>query len=138
MKSIDQAKLYSLTGLELTMTFGTNGAGKAWLFANGRIVIDITTDAAIGDITLTTPTDFRVLNGHSLHKNGTTSTWTVKNNTTAVFDTVTATSIKDIDTPTTVDTAQYDFLEGDDDLKITIATAAFLGTIILDIQFINP
>ena len=137
MKSIDRAQLYSLTGLALGVTFGGAGAGTAKIFANGRIVISLTTGAASGqDITLTTPVAFTVRDIKSIHANGTASAWTLKNGSSGVTSSVAVgASDNDIDRAVDIINAEYAFLEDDDDLVLTIATAAFLGDFVIDIDF---
>ena len=137
MKSIDRAQLYSLTGLALGVTFGGAGAGTAKIFANGRIVISLTTGAASGqDITLTTPVAFTVRDIKSIHANATASAWTLKNGSNGVTAAVAvANSDNDIDRAVGIINAEYAFLEDDDDLVLTISTAAFLGDFVIDIDF---
>ena len=142
MKSIDQVKLYSLTGLDLTVTVEGTGAASAKLFASGRIYINVTTTLEVSKkITLTTPTAFRILDAYSIHRDGTQTSWQLKNDSTAITAAVAVAAVdKDVDgvqiADLTIDDGQYEFLEDDDDLVVGIVTGAFLGDIIIDTVFI--
>jgi len=120
----------------LTVTFEGTGAGTAWISGN-LIIIDITTVAQLGKyFDLSTPIDFDFLNMWSIHGDGTANvTLTAKNSTASITDAVAVTTAdKTIDRITTVDDDYIAFVAGDDDLRIAVGTAAFLGIIVIEID----
>jgi hypothetical protein len=122
------------TGFSLTATLSGTGSATALLYSD-KIVVDAAAAQHSKTITLTTPLGFKVLDAYSIHGNGTSSTWQLKNDSTALSDTVTAAaSDTDIDRVTELDDAQWEFTKDDDDLVIDIGTAAFTGRIVIDIQ----
>ena len=141
MKSVNLTKLDSATGLPLTLTFNDAGAGTGKMYAyqgGGRIVIDITTAIALSKkVTITTPVSFRVLDVFSIHKNGTKSLWTLKNDGTAITSLIDMVSEDDIDRAVSIKNVSYEFTEDDDDLVIDInGTGAALAIWVFDIQFV--
>ena len=139
MKTINLSKMKPPTGRSLTATFSGTGAGTAKLYSYGYIIVRVTTtQQASSTITITTPVSFRVLDMFSLHSDGTSFKWTLKNNTTAVIPEVTvAASDNDIDRAVKIDNAQYEFTKDDNDLVISLdATGAGLAEYRIKIQFI--
>ncbi len=143
MKSIDFVQLVPLTGLDLTVTLSGTGAATAKLFQNGRIYINVTTTLEVSKtLTLNVPTSLRVIDVRTIHNNATAASIQIKNDTTAVTSVIVAAAVdKDVDgvhtaTAGTIDDAQYEFTEGDDDLVVAVSVAAFLGDIIIDTVFI--
>ena len=139
MKSTNQFQLIPLTGLDLSLTFSGTGAGTAKLYANGTIVVIATTTfQASKTCTITIPVALTVTDGRSIHKDSTESEWTIKNNTTAITSLIVMAAVnKDIDRAISIDGAQADFVEDDDDLVIDIdATGADLAKWIFDVNFI--
>ena len=139
MKSINQFKLIPLTGLDLTLTFSGTGAGTAKLYQDGTIVVIATTTfQASKTCTITIPVALSILDVFSIHKDATSAKWTIKNTTTAITSLIVmAASDTDIDRAISIDDAQADFVEDDDDLVIDIdATGAALAKWVFNVQFL--
>lgn len=132
----------SVSGLEhekpipLTLTFSSTGAGTAWVSGN-YIIIAITTKIALDTyINLSTPFNFDVIDMWSIHGDGTANvTLQVKNTTTEVSDAITVTTAdKSIDRITTISDAAYSFAVDENDLRVYVGTAAYLGKIVIEID----
>ena len=139
MKTIDLIKMMPPDGLDLTVTFSGTGAGTAKLFSYGYIVVRVTTTQQSNTtMTITTPISFRILDIFSIHSDATSYKWTLQNNTSGITSEITvAASDDDIDRAISLDNAQYEFTDGDDDLVISLdATAAGLAEYYIKIQFI--
>ena len=143
MKSIDRIKLFPLTGLALGVTLEGTGAATAKIYPNGRIYINVTTTLENSKtLTLTTPYSLRVLDVKTIHGDGTASSLVLKNGSTAITSTiVAAASDKDVDgvrvaTAGTIYDAQYEFIEGDDDMVFLVSVAAAFCDIVIDTVFI--
>ena len=84
----------------------------------------------------------RVLDVKTIHGDGTASSLVLKNGSTAITSTiVAAASDKDVDgirvaTASTIDDAQYEFTEGDDDMVFLVSVAAAFCDIVIDTVFI--
>jgi len=120
----------------LTVSFEGTGAGTAWISGN-YIIIDITTVAQHTKyINLSTPIDFDVLNFWSIHGNGTANaTLQLLNTATAISDAVAVTTAdKSIDRCAEISDAAASFAVGENDLRIEVGTAAFLGKIVIEID----
>jgi len=120
----------------LTLAFSSTGAGAAWVSGN-YIVINITTKIALNTyINLSTPFNFDVVDMWSIKGDGTANaTLQVKNTTTEVSDAVALTTAdKTIDRATTMNDAANSFAVGENDLRVYVGTAAFLGKIIIEID----
>jgi len=120
----------------LDITFSGDGVGTAWITGN-YIIINVTTAAQLGKtLTLTTPIDFDFVNMWSIKGNGTGSVvLTAKNTAGLITDAISLTTAdKSIDKATDIIDLYRSFTAGDDDLVILVATAAFLGKIIIEID----
>lgn len=140
IKSIDQFKLIPLTGLDLSLTFSGTGAGTAKLYPNGTIVVIATTTFQASKIcTITTPVALTITAVRSIHKDGTSAKWTIKNGSNALSDEVTmAASDTDLDFASKIIDSEADFVEDDDDLIISLdATGAALAKWIFDVNFLQ-
>ena len=139
MKSNDFLRLIPPTGLALTLTFDGDGAGTAKIYREGLIVLQITTGIGTSkQVTLTTPTSFRVLDVWSVHSDGTSAKWTLKNDTSSITSLIVmAASDTDIDRAISIDDAEYEFVDGDDDLVVTNdGTGIALFELYIKIQYI--
>lgn len=139
MKTIDFVKLIPPTGLALTPTFSTDGAGTALMFREGLIVLKLTTGLGTSDkVTLTTPTSFRVLDAWSVHSNATSALWTLRNGNNAIASEVTMEAVnEDIDHIIDINNDEYEFVDGDDDLVVINSSLAIaLFELYIKIQFI--
>ena len=125
-------------GIALGVTFEGTGAGTAKIYPNGRIILTLTTAAQVSKyVKLTTPYAMKVLDAFSIHGNATACTWAVANGSSNIIDAVTvAASDTDIDRALDIDDAYNTFASGDNDLQIDIATAGFLGVLVIDTQLL--
>ena len=119
--------------VDLTCTLGSTGAATAVLYRN-RIVVNMAAALHANDVTITTPIGFRVLNAYSVCEAASAATVIVKNTASVISSTITMTADKDIDVITSIDDTYSTFARGDDDLVLTIGTAACTGTVVIDIE----
>jgi len=120
----------------LTITFEGTGAGTAWISGN-MIFVNVTTVLEHTKyINLTTPIAFNVVNFWSIKGNGTASgTLTLLNTVGAISDAIVLTTAdKTIDRATTIDNDYSSFNEDDDDLRVEVGTAAYLGLMVIEID----
>jgi hypothetical protein len=125
------------SGIDLTVTFEGTGAGTAKMFADGRIVLTLSTTAETAKyINLSTPIGMKVVDAYSIHADSTGCTWAIANTGSNIIPAVTvAAADNDIDRAVKVLDANNTFLAGDDDLRIDIAGAgAFLGVMVISTQ----
>ena len=119
--------------VDLTTTLSSTGAATAVLLGK-QIIVNMVAALHAHTVTITTPLGFRVLNAHSICEAASAATWIIKNGAGVITSTQTMTADKDIDVATSIDDTYSTFARGDDDLVITIGTAACTGTIVIDIE----
>ena len=119
--------------VDLTCTLGSTGAANAQILGN-RIIVNCAAALHANDVTITTPIGFRIVNVFTICEAASAATVIVKNAAGVITSTMTMTADTDIDKPTTIDDAYSTFARGDDDLVLTIGTAACTGTIVIDIE----
>ena len=126
-------KMINLQPVDLTCTLSSTGAATAVL-SGKQIIVNLVAALHAHTVTITTPIGFRVLNAHSICEAASAATWIIKNGAGVITSTQTMTADKDLDVATTIDDTYSTFARGDDDLVITIGTAACTGTIVIDIE----
>ena len=119
--------------VDLTTTLSSTGAATAVLLGK-QIIVNLAAALHAHTVTITTPIGFRILNAHSITEAASAATWIIKNAAGVITSTQTMTADKDIDVATSIDDTYSTFARGDDDLVITIGTAACTGTIVIDIE----
>ena len=124
-------------GLPVKLTVTMEGTGSATAWITGDMIIINCVAAELGKyIDLTTPIDFDVTHMHTIKGDATASVAiTVSNGGTDLSDAVALTTAdKSENDSSTIDDDNNSFSVDDDDLRLEIATAAFTGYIILDID----
>ena len=119
--------------VDLTTTLSSTGAATAVLLGK-QIIVNMAAALHAHTVTITTPIGFRVLNAYSICEAASAATVIVKNGSGVISSTITMTADKDIDVITSIDDTYSTFARGDDDLVLTIGTAACTGTVVIDIE----
>ena len=126
-------KIANLQPVDLTCTLSSTGAANAQIVGN-QIIVNMAAALHAHTVTITTPIGFRVLNAHTICEAASAATVIIKNAAGVISSTLTMTADTDIDVPTTIDDTYSTFARGDDDLVITLGTAACTGTLVIDIE----
>ena len=104
------------------LTATPSGAGTAEVvLVDGLIIIDVNGLASSETLTINTPWDFEIYDVWVITKKGgevSPSTVTIKNNTTAITNSLNTIATKAIVRATTIDDTEAAFNAGDDDLMV--------------------
>lgn len=119
----------------LTVTMQGTGSAVANMYRN-EIIIDCTDAEVDKYVNISTPMAFEVIDVHIIHEDATQTAVQVVNTGDAVTNAIAiAASDKDLDIVTTIDNNVFSiFQRGDDDLRLEITTAAFVGKVIISIE----
>lgn len=126
-------KLNNGQPIDLSLTFGSTGSGKAKLFQR-RIIVDLVAALHSNDVTITTPIAFEILDVYVIQESSTATAVQVKNTAAAISDNITVTTDKNLYYAGEIDNAASIFARGDDDLVLTISTAAATVKVIITIE----
>lgn len=114
------------TGQSLTVSVDhTESSATATIYPTGLILVDVTTASAgtAAAATINTPVDFTVQDVFARNAAGVVGTYSVdvKNNTTAITDSMSINGDNDVVRPSTIDYDQIDFSKDDDDLVVSVS-----------------
>ena len=127
-------KMVNNQPVDLTVTLEGTGAASAVLLGK-QIIVTLASAQSAKYVNISTPIGFRVLNAHSIHGDGTASSWQLANTTDAINTAVDmAASDTDLDVTVDIDDDYSKFLRGDDDLRLIISTGDAIGLVIIDIE----
>ena len=117
----------------LTVTMESTGSAVAYMYDN-QIFIECTAAAINKYVEVTTPIGFKVIDHYNI-LDGTTSSAVTAANGASQLSTVAATGTTDgaLKRATVLDTDEWQFDAGDDDLRLDVATGAFTGIAVLTI-----
>lgn len=120
---------------------GSGNSATARLYPSNQIICDITNGTAAKMITATinTPIAFKVMDAKAVNTAGVVGTYTVtiKNNTSAITNSLSVNGDKKIARATEIDEDQCTFAVGDNDLTVTVSgSSAGSVLVVIDIMLV--
>jgi|GEM_PF-1973066 hypothetical protein len=122
-------------GIALTTTLESTGSATCILLPTGRLIFDLDTCAVDKYVEVTLPFKARVIGAKLIHGDTTASTVEVDDeDANAITDAMApSTDDKAIEYASTIDDA-YSTIDVDEGLRLLVATDAFTGIVIVDLQ----